>query len=71
MESRKEINVVIQNYFDIAGTIIITLINIYDLFIIKFIKIFTVKPKENSQREIPIIIKYKNTNEKPKMSIMN
>jgi len=64
MENQKEINVVILDYSDIIGTIIITLINIYDLFIIKFIEIFTVKPKEPSQRAITVVVRYKNTNEK-------
>ena len=48
MENQREINVVMRDYFDIAGTITNTLVSIYDLFIIKFIEIYTVKQQENS-----------------------
>ena len=44
-----EINVIIQDYFDIAGSIISTIIIIYDLFIIKFIEI-NAKGKEDPKQ---------------------
>jgi len=55
MENQKEINVVIQDYFDIGGTITITLVIIYDLFIVKFIEIMTEQKRISSlsQRKIP------------------
>jgi len=52
MENQKEINVVMRDYFDIAGTITNTLVSIYDLFIIKFIEIYTVKHIHNSLNSI-------------------
>ncbi len=50
--NQKVINVVIRDYFDIAGTITNTIVIIYDLFIIRFIEIYTIKQAENSQKKI-------------------
>jgi len=61
MEKYNEINVVMRDYFDIAGTIINTIVCIYDLFIIKFIKIFTQKKRKisNKPKSIAIVVRYK------------
>jgi len=46
VDNQNEINVVVQEYFDIVGTIMNTLAIIYFLFIVKFIEIFTVKHRQ-------------------------
>jgi len=48
-------NVIIQDYFDIIGTIINTLVSVYNLFIIKFIEILEIK-HETSKRPTKIIM---------------
>jgi len=51
LENQKVLNIVMQDQFEIIGTIINTIISIYDLFIIKFLHIFsegTVKPKKKA-----------------------
>jgi len=48
--NQKEIDVVMKDYFDIGGTIINTIVSVYDLFIIKFIEIYTVHKEDSSQR---------------------
>jgi len=50
INSQKVINVVIRDYFDIAGTVANTIVSIYDLFIIKFIEIFTIKQIKSSRK---------------------
>jgi len=50
MNSQNELNSVIRDYFDIAGICITTIIIIYDLFITKFIEIFTMKPEKRTSK---------------------
>jgi len=50
MNNQNEVNVIIQDYFDIVGTILNTLVIIYYLFIRKFIEINKkkeIKPESN------------------------
>jgi len=47
IDNQHEINVVIQEYFDIVGTIVNTVAIIYFLFIVKFIEVFTMRHKLN------------------------
>jgi len=54
IDSQNEKNVIIQDYFDIVGTIINTLVSIYDLFIIKFIEILAGNRKNASKRPTTI-----------------
>jgi len=55
INSQNEKNVIIQDYFDIIGTIINTLVSVYNLFIIKFIEILAIK-QETSKRPTTIIM---------------
>jgi len=52
MNSQNGVNVVIQDYFDIIGTIMNTLVIIYYLFLIKFIVIFKSNPANESSVSI-------------------
>jgi len=54
MENQKGINIIIQDYFEIIGTIINTLITTYDLYIIKFINIFAKKDMKTKRKSISI-----------------
>lgn len=47
MNRQNEINVIIQDYFNIVGSILSSLVILYDLFIIKFIEIIFQKPEED------------------------
>ena len=42
------INIILQDYFDIIGSIISTLVIIYDLFIVKFINLNTIGIENDS-----------------------
>jgi len=54
MNSQNGVNVVIQDYFDIIGTIMNTLVIIYYLFLIKFIVIFKSNPINESSVSIKV-----------------
>jgi len=45
LNSQSEINVVMQDYFDIMVIFVATSVSIYDLFIIKYIELYTIKPE--------------------------
>jgi len=66
IENQREINVVTRDYFEIAGTIVYIIVCIYDLFIIKFIKILIRKLGKASKRPKTITIVIKNKNKKIK-----
>jgi len=69
MNNQKEVNVIIQDYFEIVGTIIITIVIIYYLFIIKFIEIK--ESKLENQLQVSVKVYRDSTTIKNKNSIGN
>jgi len=54
LSNQNGIDAVMMDYFDIVGTTATTLVCIYDLFIIKFIEIFTVKEGKRKSKAISL-----------------
>jgi len=64
MENQREIDIVFRDHFEIAGTIIYTIVCIYDLFIIKFINILIRKQGKASKKPMTITIVIKSKSKK-------
>jgi len=55
VDYQKVLDVIMHDYFDIIGTIINTLVNLYYLYIIKFIEILTTKGDNISEKTSVVV----------------